>query len=238
MDELPQDKWFDFVVSRDQGLRNEIVNFYLSHAKNVAIRVYALRRDNSVDFEDYVQYARLGLLEAVDSFDPSKGASFPTFSGYRIRGAILNGLAKQSELAAQRSYWAARQRDRLNSLKHSHSESEESDSLERMVQLTVDLALGFVLDKDQEDLRDQSRRASPYTSAVYLELAQHVAANMAILPERERDLLQQHYFEHIDFKAIAEAWGISKGRISQLHAQALGRLRVGLFNVSGVDREL
>ena len=63
-----------------------------------------LRRDNSVAFADYFQYACVGLVEAVDRFEPDRPVLFETFATYRIRGAVLNGLAKESELAAQRHY--------------------------------------------------------------------------------------------------------------------------------------
>src|SRR5688500_15099398 len=108
-----REHWLEFTRGRSREQREYLVTRYLELAKIMAAKLYQRRSDNAVPFADYLQYARVGLVEAIDSFDPDRSVPFEAFSSYRIRGAILNGLAAESELAAQRAFWARRERDRL-----------------------------------------------------------------------------------------------------------------------------
>jgi len=108
--------WAQFAQSRQGPPREDLIAHYLPLARIWAAKLYRVRVDDSVPFDDYLQYARLGLLEAIDRFDPAREASFETFSSYRIRGAILNGLGRESEVAAQRAQWCMLVRERIDSL--------------------------------------------------------------------------------------------------------------------------
>src|SRR5262249_31189929 len=105
--------WERFHSSRDAALRARLIQRYLHLARVAAKRYFRFRSDDFVPFEDYLQYARIGLVEAIDDYDPGREASFETYSSYRIRGALLNGLGRESEVAAQRSFWRTRIQERL-----------------------------------------------------------------------------------------------------------------------------
>jgi RNA polymerase sigma factor for flagellar operon FliA len=230
--------WSAFATSRDPDLRNRLIVFYQPLAKQLAIRTYVLRRDDSVSFADYLQYAHVGLVESVDRFDPRRAVLFETFATYRIRGAILNGLAKESELAAQRGYWAERMRERTQSLKHATvTDGEVDEALKGFVGVTVGLALGLLLEQPVEPA-DESAGANPYAATALAQAAGRVRQLVGRLPERERTLVELHYFRHEAFQDIAARFGISKGRVSQLHAQALKRLRKLLGQEAVVDGEI
>jgi len=230
-----RDLWARFVASRDEALRTRLIDCYLPFARLVAVKLYRLRADDSIPFDDYLQYARIGLLEAMDRYDPAREASFETFARHRIRGAVLNGMGKESELLAQRSYWRARTQERVESLKSQAFAG--SGDLESFSQLIVGLALGFLLEQDPEPA-DESLHANPYAANEMAELCHAVRCLVDKLPEREQDIISLHYFQDREFQVIARELGISKGRISQLHAQALGRIRKLLAVSSGLDRKL
>lgn len=230
--------WQSFAATRAAHLRDQLIEQYLPFARSIAARAYALRCDESCSFDDYLQYARLGLIESVDRFDPARETSFEGFSSYRIRGAILNGLGKESELAAQRSYWRTRLRERSASLQQDLVDHPERASLEDFVKLTVELALGLVLESADDEPADESVAANPYAAAELRELRTVVRALVERLPERERAILRGHYYEQREFQALAAEFGVSKGRISQLHAQALARIRSLLEERPAVDRRL
>src|SRR5262245_61224008 len=115
-DEPARALWERFVESRELHLRGRLIQRYLPLARSTAARFYRLRSDDSVQFEDYLQYARMGLVEAIDDYDPAREASFETYSSYRIRGAVLNGLGRESEIAAQRNFWRTRSQERADGL--------------------------------------------------------------------------------------------------------------------------
>ena len=163
---------------------------------------------------------------------------FETFASYRIRGAILNGLAKESELSAQRRYWAERMRDRVRSLQpEAHEQGDVDETLDGFVDLTVGLALGLLLESPAEPA-DESPASNPYAAAELGQLVRRMRQLVADLPERERVLVELHYFHHEAFQDIAASLGVTKGRISQLHAQALQRLKARLTEDRAVDREI
>src|ERR1044072_6820351 len=95
--ELDRVRWREFAASRTQELRGQLIERYSGLAEMTAARLYQRRLDNSVAFADYLQYARVGLVEAIDHYDPQREVPFEAFSSYRIKGAVLNGLESESE---------------------------------------------------------------------------------------------------------------------------------------------
>lgn len=231
-------RWRDFAGSRSSLLRGELVERYIGLAKMTAARLYQRRGDNSVSFGDYLQYARVGLIEAIDSFEPERAVPFEAFSSYRIKGAILNGLQAESELAAQRAFWVRRARDRFDSLKQHETRGDRRASLEELVNLTMGLVLTQLVEHEDGELIDESLASNPYAVTELVQLKRAVRALLPALPERERELIRRHYEEHVEFQQIAAEWGLTKGRVSQLHAQALRRLRELLGQRPKLDRRL
>ena len=238
--DVEQDRalWREFASTRDQELRSELIQRYIGLAKLTAARLYQRRIDNSVTFADYLQYARVGLVEAIDHYDPAREVPFEAFSSYRIKGAVLNGLESESELAAQRAFWSRRARDRFESLKNHETRGDRRASLEELVNLTVGLALSHVIEHEDGEIVDESLAANPYAVTELAQLQRAVRSLLPALPERERELIRRHYEEHVEFQQIAAEWGVTKGRVSQLHAQALQRLRQMLGLRPCVDRTL
>jgi len=231
-------RWIDFVRLRSRELRDELIERYIGLAKIMAARLYQRRADNSVSFGDYLQYARVGLVEAIDHYDPERAVPFEAFSSYRIKGAILNGLESESEVAAQRAFWSRRARERFDSLKRHEVQGDRRASLEELVNLTMGLALSHIIEHDGGEIIDETLAANPYAVTELVQLQRAVHSLLPALPERERELIRRHYDEHVEFQQIAAEWGVTKGRVSQLHAQALQRLRQLLGLRPRVDRTL
>ncbi len=229
--------WTQFTASRDARTRDELIESYMPLARSTAARLFGARIDDSIPFDDYLQYARLGLVEAVDRYDPEREASFETFSSYRIRGAILNGLGKESELSAQRGYWRTRTQERIDSLKSNAFQNPDVE-LDSFVQMTVGLAIGILLDETPEEPHDESASANPYAAAELAELRRIIRRAVEVLSEREGEVIRRHYFGNWEFQLIARELGITKGRVSQLHSQALARIRHVLAAVPKVDFNL
>jgi RNA polymerase sigma factor for flagellar operon FliA len=208
-DEADRTLWERFTRSRALHLRVLLIERYLPLARNAAARYYRLRADDSVPFEDYLQYARIGLVEAIDDYDPGREASFETYSSYRIRGAMLNGLGRESEVAAQRNFWRTRLQERAELL----PPVPDADDVEY----------------EGDDVADEAVQANPHAAVEQVELLTLVGVLLEKLPERERDLIRRHYFEQCEFRVIAHELALSPGRVSQLHAQALLRIRQLLY---------
>jgi RNA polymerase sigma factor FliA len=228
-------RWVPYLACRDSASRNVLIEHYLPLARSIAASVYKMRIDDSVAFSDFLQYGRMGLLQAVERFDPTRGIVFEAYAARRVRGAILNGLGKESEVAAQRHCYAERMRERLRSIK----DQSGGERLQRLVRVTVTAAISAMLDEDYEEPPDDSLASNPYASAELSQLGRAIWARIALLSERQRNILQQHYIGGMEFQAIAQQLQLSKGRVSQLHAQALEQLRESLHSMLGqLDRRL
>ncbi|MFC4312681.1 sigma-70 family RNA polymerase sigma factor [Steroidobacter flavus] len=217
--------WEAYALSRDPQTRGELIEHYMPVAKIIAAKVFGLRTDVTASFDDYLQYARVGLVEAVDRFDWTRSVPFEAYSAPRIRGAILNGIAHETEFSAQRSFWRVRMQDRTDSLLGDKSQQPERATLQELIQVTVGLALGLVLDESAEEPVDEQLQSNPYAMTEMEQLIRQVRALLVKLPEREQQIIREHYFERRELQAIATEYGLTKGRVSQIHAQAIGRLR-------------
>lgn len=219
--------------------RERIFAHYLPFARALAGRQYKGRRGGDVDYEDFVQLAMAGLLEAMDRYDPGLGVPFRGFAVRRINGSILDGLARSSEMREQISFRHRVKRERLRSLAAGDAELPPGEALEALVEMAVGLAIGFMLEGTGLYQEDGAAQAQPtaYDSLAWKDLVDRLTAELGRLPDRERAILQLHYLEEVSFERIAALHGVTKGRISQLHKAALALLRKRISGAGGFRLE-
>jgi len=206
---------------RDDGTAQAaLVDRYLPFARSIAVDLYKKRFDDTVAFDDYLQYASLGLLEAIQRFDAERNIAFTTYATYRIRGSVLNGLETTTERREQLAYLRRQRQKRVQEL----SATENDDSFGRMVDLTINLALGFLIE-DSHVATELEDPESPEELESLDQLKRNIVFAIEKLPPRERVLIHYHYFHHMGFEQLADHLRVSKGRVSQLHKRALMRLR-------------
>jgi len=214
-----QDLW-TAARSGDEHAREQIVAHHVELVRKIAARLYASRTDQIADFNDYLHYGMVGLLESLERYDGGdRGASFATYAGHRIRGSILNGLSKASErrqLAAHRARLGA---ERARSLAPD-PDRKHADAFADMVETTLALAVGALLEQTAA-----ASHETPYTRAAMAQARKRIGSVLERLPERERLILRQHYFERIAFADIAASLGVTRGRVSQLHSRGIQRIR-------------
>lgn len=230
--------WRRFRLHGDMAARDMLIKGYLHFARIMAGKSYAERYRDGVTFGEYFQLASVGLIEAVDRYKPDDGrASFKTYAAYRIKGAILNGLGELTEVRAQIDARGRAHRDRLASLAARGGEEAdpqdegqaEGDTFERLSKMALGLALGFMLDDVRIYQSEEGRvEDNCYTDTEMRQLRARLKDLIRLLPERERQLIERHYFEAQQFDEIAQTLALSKGRVSQLHKRALGLLQDAL----------
>jgi RNA polymerase sigma factor for flagellar operon FliA len=201
-----------------------LIEHYAYLAKVNANHYYRIRQDDTVEYGDYLQYAMVGLLEAVQRYDPDRGASFSTYANYRIKGALLNGLEKATEQREQAAFLRRHQRARIESIVNELDHAGENLFTE-IVGITIELALSFMLEdtgmlQTKEEVTDEL-----FNGEVEKALTTHLSTLVDNLPERERLIIRSHYFHGVAFEDLAKLLEISKGRVSQLHKRALQSIR-------------
>jgi RNA polymerase sigma factor for flagellar operon FliA len=229
--------WVEFAENRDDATRQILIEKYLDFARSLAFMMYKKRTIGDVDHNDYIQYAMVGLIEAVDKYKPDSPASFKTFSSYRIRGAILNGLEKTSELAAQISFKKKLKQQRLESIS-SIDNKDSKDLMKEMTELTILLAIDHMLESSsvsilQTDLMDNQ----PYQKYEIKQMQEKLIFLLDVIPDNHRKVIKYHYLGQMTFDDIGTILGVTKGRVSQIHKEALTLLRTALKELDKLQIE-
>lgn len=216
----------------------ELVELHRGLVKRIANHL-AARMPASVQIDDLVQSGMIGLLEAAGKYDASKGASFETFAGIRIRGAMLDEIRKgdwgpRSVYRNSRKVSEAIQRVEARLGRDARDfevAAELNVKVGEFYSILSDLRgcrlFSFEELFDSEESRMQARSGDQGPQADTQEEKFKYALVDAIekLPEREKLVLMLYYDEEMNLKEIGKVLGVSESRVSQIHSQAALRLR-------------
>ena len=216
--------WRRFRFERELRCREQIFSRYRPLARSLAVRHLRVRPRNGVEQGDMEQFAYEGLLRAIDRFDPLRGIPFGAFARRRIIGSIADGASQMTEIDAQYSYRRRAENERVRSI---GIDAATANPVRALAELAVGLAIGLMLEGTNliEPGNGADHRPNAYESLAWRELQAQIAREIVRLPERESVIVRQHYENGVSFTHIAQLLGLSKGRVSQLHASALAKLR-------------
>jgi RNA polymerase sigma factor for flagellar operon FliA len=210
----------------DGSAREKLIERYLPYSKAIAARLYARRPIDDVEFEEYQQFATVGLLESIDRYRPDRGAQFTTFATPRIRGAVLSGVERLTERRQQTAFRRRAMSERVASLVQDDVSPNHTQALlDELEKIGVGVALGLILEgtgmlsRPEDGLPDDA-----YAQVELRQAHQRLWEMVKHLTDRERQVVELHYREARRFEEIARTLRLSKGRVSQLHRQALTRL--------------
>lgn len=239
--------WRRFKTQGDEQARERLVVAYSPLVKFVAGRLSS-GLPSHVEESDLISYGLIGLIGAIERFDPSREIKFETFAVARVKGAIIDELRSLD--------WVPRSvRARASAVEKAHSVLEgklqrtptEEEVAERL-ELTVDEFRGALLDianssvlalddlwsfADPEggsemsviDTIQDPAAVDPHTEAQTSELKDRLADAIEGLPERERLVVALYYYENLTLREIGEVLGVTESRVSQLHTKAMLALR-------------
>lgn len=224
--------------------RQERVQEFLPFIKYHALRM-AARLPHSVDVEDLTHAGVVGLLDALEKFDPSKGVQLRTYAEFRIRGAVLDELRGMD--------WATRStREKIKRLEDAYStlekrllrapgEDEVAEylglGLEDLHQLILEargvglISIEEILSSDaggSAQSREPPEDTDPHEHYAWKELRIKMTEAVAGLTEREQQVLSLYYYEELTMKEIGLVLGVTESRVSQIHTQAILKLKTRL----------
>ncbi len=218
---------------------HELVKTHAGLVKRIAHHLKG-RLPPSVQIEDLIQAGMIGLLEASKNYDDSKGASFETYSGIRIRGSMLDEIRK-GDWAPRSVHRNTRRitqaiRDVENVIGRDAKDHEVASALEvtlqeyhKMLQDSVGTRIfGFDDVGVSEDLVAEGIAGyfpSPLDGLQKSDFRKALARGIAGLPERERLVLALYYDEELNLREVGNVLGVSESRVSQIHSQAMLRLQ-------------
>lgn len=234
--------WEAYRSSRDPVAREALIELHLPYARTVAATYYGRRMHNEIEFGDYLQHARIGLLEAMDRYDPLQGTQFRTFAARRMHGAILDGVERSTEKQQQIAVRQRLRRDRLAVVKQgaetaaptTGGRASDPDTLFRyLADVRIGLAICRLLDgTGMVDTSASPDPASPrerhYQTTELIQLRRRILDAIDELGPQQRSVIRYHYLQEHSFDDVAKLFGVTRGRISQIHRQALMELRMRL----------
>ena len=215
---------------------------HASLVRKIAMQV-ASRLPRSIQLEDLIQEGMLGLLDAINRYEPKPGASFETYAKARIRGSIYDSLREEDVIPRH-------VRDKLTQIERATEDLRQSlgrppEDLEIASHLgmsvddyfaVLDSSMSIsVVDDGLPDVEDES--TDQVRALQQKQLTARIEVRLRELPEKERLVLALHYQQDLSFREVAYVLDLTPGRISQLHTQALIRLRGMLASEQAEARE-
>jgi RNA polymerase sigma factor FliA len=244
-----QTLWGEFKRTGDRALRDRLILTYAPLVKYVAGRLGS-GLPAHVEDDDLVSYGLLGLIGAIERFDPDRDIKFETYAIARIKGAIIDELrsmdwvprsvrarARDIERAIadlERKLTRAPNDDEIAS-KLGVSEEEFQDSLLEISRSSIaaldELWAGPSGTGDTVSLIDtieDPQAPEPQQAMAQTELREALSESIARLPEREKLVVTLYYYEELTLREIGEVLGVTESRVSQLHTKAILRLKARL----------
>lgn len=234
------------IVDRSSAdARETLIIEHLPKVKYIADRM-AAKLPPSVERDDLYGAGVIGLIDAVERYDESRGVAFTTFAEMRVRGAILDNLRSLD--------WAPRSsRKRAREIQAAYSKLEQEagrPATEEEVATCMKISVAELRDALQEIRGLKITNLDECDEGTGLSLAEIISDKSATqldriekkqqrqilanaidkLPERERQIIALYYVEELTMKEIAEVLGVTESRVSQLKSQAAARLRAAVSN--------
>ena len=235
--------WRAYKFDGDLEAKEELIRQCLPLVKSTAQRMY-IYASPSHDIDDLSSAGIMGLLDAIEKFNPTKGASFKTYAGYRIRGAILDEIRALDwvprsvrEKASEMEQVYNRLEQRLGQSPTETDLAEEMGiSIDELHQILLEISCTSMLvleemcqDKENEDaIREyiaDPNQVSADEKLAYEETRNLLASAIDALPQQEKLVVTLYYYEELTMKEVGEVLGVSESRVCQIHSSAVLRLR-------------
>ena len=233
------------LIAKDEESRERIIEDFAPRVRYIAHRI-ASRLPAHIELGDLISSGVIGLIDAIEKFDPSKNVKFETYAEFRIRGAILDELRSLDWVPRSVRQKGAQLEKAYQDLQGQLGRPPDEQDVAQAMGLSVDevhdligevkgvaiLSLDELREYGYQDDGEStfadaliSDLENPGGSIAWKEIREVLADGVENLPERERLVLSLYYYEELTMKEIAQVLDITESRVSQIHTKAVLRLR-------------
>jgi len=239
----------DYRITVDPKVKEEIIIEYAPLVRYVAQKI-ASRLPPNIELDDMISCGVIGLMDAIEKFDPTRDNKFKTYAEFRIRGSILDELRSQD--------WVPRSvREKAKIVEKAYAKLEKDlgrpatdeemceelqcsmDDFHELINKSKSVSLLNIEDaaamskgdkKLMVSLMETSRSANPQNAVSFKRAQEIIKDGIKSLPEKQRLVLSLYYFEDLNLKEIGQVLDVTESRVSQLHTQAILKLKAKLKN--------
>lgn len=230
-------------LAKAADIKEQIVAKYIPLVKYIASRVI-IGKSKHIEFEDLVSYGMIGLMDAINKFDESRGMKFSTYASIRIKGAMIDELRKNSPISKGAMDKLNKFNEALENLhkkllreptyeeiaaelKMSISEVSEIESYINYISVVSLEDLIFSEDDDMPLIGtiEDENSPSPEKTLEEKEEIEYLEKALDSLNEKDRTVLSLYYYENLTLKEIGNVLQVSESRVCQLHGRAIMHLR-------------
>ncbi|MEF8794591.1 FliA/WhiG family RNA polymerase sigma factor [Thiohalorhabdus sp.] len=211
------------------------------HAERLAPRL-----PNGLERDDLLNAGMVALIQAAGKFDPSRGVQFRTYADYRVRGAMIDEMRRADWMGTETRRRAHVLEDAFATLEQKHGRPAQAEEVANFLGVEQDeyfrllnevrgislmsmedleLPDGDLPGQDVADWLHRGRDSEAFEHLELDEVVEGLAAGLEELPQREKLVLALYYYEELTMKEVGEVLAITESRVSQLHTQAVLRLR-------------
>ena len=228
----------------DHTLRNQIIAEYLPYVNRIVNRI-ATHLPPTVEVDDLVNVGIIGLIQAIERYDPTRDNKFMTYAVFRIKGAVLSELRS-------RDFLGRTTRKKIRSLEKAYLKLEqklgrEAKDEEVAREMNMDLdqfyqvkrmssisfisfdEIGYATREEKDDfinnLLNEGDNGDALSMTTIKEIKRNLAQHIEQLPEKEKLVVSMYYSDEMTMKEIGQVLDITESRVSQIHSQAVIRLR-------------
>ncbi len=244
---MPSDEkglWERWKKNGDEAARHDLIVRHMRVVRYIAGRM-AIHVPSSVDIDDLIGWGALGLLDAVEKFDPAQNIKFATYASIRVRGAIIDQIrsldwAPRSLRMMARKIGAAKEKLRHEQGREPHPEqiaealgiaTEQVEDVQMQLQTAHVLSLDDYLPAERgSETRKLEMTAdpdmpTPETVAVERERQEFLVQAILALPEQMQKVLNLYYYEDLTLKEVGAVLEVTESRVCQVHSAAMKKLR-------------
>ena len=229
--------------------RDRLIMEYAPLVKYIANRI-AMRLPPHIDVDDLVNSGILGLIDAIEKFDPSKEVRFKTYAEIRIKGAILDELRAMDWILRSIRKVINKLVDAYHELEQQLGRPAEDEEIAELLGLKMEefyrlikqsagvplISLDVLVDHDEKRRSILNCLVDPKSANAFgvlglTEVKDAVAKAIDDLPEKERQVISLYYYDELTMKEIGKVLDLTESRVSQIHTRAILRLRVRIRNI-------
>lgn len=222
--------------------QSELLAQYMPLVRRQALTLQ-VRLPASIELDDLIQAGMVGLLEALGRFDATQGATFATFASQRIRGAMMDELRTRDWLPRSVRRSARAMDNAIRRLEQQFGRSPDEREIARELNMPLSEYQQLLNDTNSGQLLPYEELIAdggeptmglasnlPFEQLLGTQQRQTLIEAIEALPEREKLLMALYYQEDMNLKEVGAVLGVTESRVSQLHSQAVSRLRARLYS--------